>query len=151
MVSILTPSLPFVPTEAHRPAPRLKDAAIPEELYLDIYVDLINTVRKIYHECRLVHADLSEYNILYLPTKHQSKGALYIIDVSQSVEHDHPLSFDFLRKDLSNIEHFFGTRGVRGVGVRRGFEYVIAENSLGDETLRRWMDEPEPEHEEQNN
>lgn len=39
-----------------------------------------------------MHGDLSEYNILY----HNSE--VYFIDVSQSVEHDHPASFDFLRE-----------------------------------------------------
>ena len=39
-----------------------------------------------------MHGDLSEYNILY----HQHE--VYFIDVSQSVEHDHPASFDFLRE-----------------------------------------------------
>ena len=53
-----------------------------------------------------MHADLSEYNILY------HKGQLYIIDVSQSVEHDHPHAMDFLRSDCLNITDFFGKRGV---------------------------------------
>lgn len=53
-----------------------------------------------------MHADLSEYNILY------HKGILYIIDVSQSVEHDHPHALDFLRSDCLNITDFFAKRGV---------------------------------------
>jgi RIO kinase 1 len=74
-----------------------------------------------FHHCKLVHADLSEYNILY----HESQ--LYIIDVGQSVEHDHPSAFDFLRSDLKNVEEFFARRGVQCVGVRRAFEFVIGE------------------------
>ena len=31
------------------------------------------------------------------------KGTAYIIDVSQSVEHDHPHALDFLRKDCTNV------------------------------------------------
>jgi RIO kinase 1 len=71
-----------------------------------------------YHQCKLVHADLSEYNILY----HESH--LYIIDVSQSVEHDHPSAFDFLRNDIKNVEDFFGRLGVTCLGLRRCFEFV---------------------------
>lgn len=41
-------------------------------------------MRTLYQECKLIHADLSEYNLLYYEDK------VYMIDVSQSVEHDHP-------------------------------------------------------------
>ena len=75
----------------------MKDANIPSEKQKDLYVQLVKDMRKMYHECHLVHADLSEYNILY------HKGTLHIIDVSQSVEHDHPHALDFLRKDCTNV------------------------------------------------
>lgn len=96
-----------------------------------------------FHQCKLVHADLSEYNILY----HDSH--LYIIDVSQSVEHDHPSAFDFLRKDIKNVEEFFGRLGVKCLGLRRCFEFVtkdkISETGpMGEEedaevVISRWM------------
>ena len=46
--------------------------------------------------CKLVHGGLSEYNLLC----HWNE--LYLIDVSQSVETDHPSALNFLRKDGSN-------------------------------------------------
>lgn len=96
-----------------------------------------------FHTCKLVHADLSEYNILY----HEEK--LYIIDVSQSVEHDHPNAFNFLRTDLKNIEDFFGKNGISVIGLRRSFEFVTKSDPELDhhstETLERWMNEPEPD------
>eukprot|EP01051_Picozoa_sp_SAG22_P001665 SAG22_NODE_68_length_22846_cov_32.458258_8_plen_88_part_00 len=58
-----------------------------------------------YHEAKLVHGDLSEYNILW------HRKQLWFIDVSQSVEHDHPSAFDFLRKDCENITAFFRAKG----------------------------------------
>jgi len=58
-------------------------------------------MRVLYQECRLIHADLSEYNLLY----HNEK--LYIIDVSQSIEHDHPQALDFLRRDIYNVNFLF--------------------------------------------
>jgi RIO kinase 1 len=79
-------------------------------------------IRKLFHQCKLVHADLSEYNILY----HNSH--LYIIDVSQSVEHGHPSAFDFLRNDIKNVEDFFSKMGVRCLGLRRSFEFIVKEN-----------------------
>ncbi|PIL22514.1 hypothetical protein GSI_15203 [Ganoderma sinense ZZ0214-1] len=157
-------------------SPRLKDADIPEAVFPDLYVELMLMTRKIFTECKLVHADLSEYNILYHiddtppgqcsdtpgeadepATEEQPpsspRGHLHIIDVSQSVEQDHPHAFDFLRSDLHNIEDFFSKRGVRTVGLRRAFEFVTRERLDPDDTdkdeekeatvLREWMDTPE--------
>lgn len=60
--------------------------------------------------------------------KNETHGHLYIIDVSQSVEHDHPHAFDFLRSDLRNVEDFFSKRGVRCLGLRRAFEFVTTQS-----------------------
>ncbi|KAG8936293.1 protein kinase rio1 [Tulasnella sp. 418] len=103
-------------------SPRLKDAEIPASAALDLYMELIISMRRMYHSCKLVHADLSEYNILY------HKSHLYFIDVSQSVEHDHPHAFDFLRKDISNVDEFWGRRGVATLGLRRSFDFVVQDN-----------------------
>ncbi|KAJ4001082.1 RIO domain-containing protein [Lentinula boryana] len=65
-------------------SPRLKDAQLSAAESVELYVELILAVRKMFHQCKLAHADLSEYNILF------HEGHLWIIDVSQSVEHDHP-------------------------------------------------------------
>lgn len=99
-----------------------------------MYEELVLNVRKLFHQCKLVHADLSEYNILY------HEGHLYIIDVSQSVEHDHPSAFDFLRSDIKNVEDFFGKMGVRCLGIRRCFEFVISER-LGSGSGQQQQDE----------
>ncbi|KAF9781875.1 RIO1-domain-containing protein [Thelephora terrestris] len=125
-------------------SPRLKDAEpqIPSSSYSDLYEELTLTVRKMYQECKLVHADLSEYNILY----HDSH--LHIIDVSQSVEHDHPHAFDFLRNDVKNTEEYFSRRGVTTLGLRRCFEFVTRETFDADgeaglsdsEVLKLWLE-----------
>ncbi len=73
-----------------------------------------------YQVCRLVHADLSEYNILY------NDRRLYIIDVSQSVEHDHPRSLEFLRMDIKNVGDFFARKGVDTLRERTVFNFVTA-------------------------
>lgn len=105
-------------TYYYRASPRLKDAKIPASEYPSLYEELVLSMRRMYHRCKLVHADLSEYNILY------HDGHLYVIDVSQSVEHDHSHAFDFLRSDIKNIEEFFGRYGVNCLGVRRCFEFI---------------------------
>ncbi|CAK5284102.1 unnamed protein product [Mycena citricolor] len=102
-------------------SPRLKDAEFLENDGPRLYEELLLGIRTMYQQCRLVHADLSEYNILV------HEGHLWIIDVSQSVEHDHPSAFDFLRSDLKNAEEFFGRRGVKCLGIRQAFEFVTRE------------------------
>ena len=66
-----------------------------------------------------MHGDLSEFNLLY------HEGKTYVIDVSQSVEHDHPRALDFLRKDLQNLTEFFRRKGVNVLSVRGLFDFVV--------------------------
>lgn len=47
------------------PAPRLKDVELTKKSYHRIYHRLIRLLRDMYQKCRLVHGDLSEYNLLY--------------------------------------------------------------------------------------
>ena len=63
-----------------------------------------------------------------------SKGVLYIIDVSQSVEHDHPFALDFLRFDCRNINLFFSKQKVKVPSVRELFEFIV-ETNITDENL----------------
>ncbi|OMH83703.1 Serine/threonine-protein kinase rio1 [Zancudomyces culisetae] len=98
--------------------PRLKDAVLKESRYPDLYFQTVSIMRVMYQVCRLVHADLSEYNILYNNKK------LYIIDVSQSVEHDHPYALDFLRSDCANINDFFKKHSVHVLSLRQLFEFI---------------------------
>jgi RIO kinase 1 len=118
-------------------SPRLKDAKIPDGRLPKLYAELLVTVRRMFQDCRLVHADLSEYNILYVwrarlaLTCSYHASHLYIIDVSQSVEHDHPRAFDFLRSDLHNVEEFFGKHSVPTLGIRRVWDFVTSETVAG--------------------
>ena len=111
------------------PAPRLKDAALSESKARELYRSVLVSVRKMYHQCKLVHGDLSEYNMLY----HQ--GDAFIIDVSQSVEHDHPHALEFLRKDLHNITEFFRKLGVAVLGLRELFDWVVDTRENWEERL----------------
>lgn len=52
-----------------------------------------------YNEAHLIHADLSEYNILW------HKNTCYFIDVSQAVEHEHENAYQFLYDDCKHITH----------------------------------------------
>jgi RIO kinase 1 len=112
------------------PAPRLKDVSIaddePETRWRSLYLELLGYMRVMYQVCRLVHADLSEYNILY------HKKRLYIIDVSQSVEHDHPRSLEFLRMDIKNVSDFFRRKGVDTLSERTVFHFIMSPEGSTD-------------------
>ncbi|KAK3947386.1 putative extragenic suppressor of the bimD6 mutation [Pseudoneurospora amorphoporcata] len=111
--------------------PRLRDAPISgddaDDQWRDLYIQLLGLMRKLYQVCRLVHADLSEYNILYNNKK------LYIIDVSQSVEHDHPHSLEFLRMDIKNVGDFFRRKGVDTLPDRTIFDFIVNPNGPAEE------------------
>ena len=72
-------------------APRLKDAGLAGGRLATAYGEVVRLMRQMFTRCRLVHADLSEYNMLYW------QGHVVLIDVSQSVETDHPRALEFLR------------------------------------------------------
>ncbi|CEM25434.1 unnamed protein product [Vitrella brassicaformis CCMP3155] len=84
-------------------APRLKDAIadMTHDETWRAYVEVVATMRTLYQTGRLVHGDLSDYNLLW------HDGHVTVIDVSQSVEHDHPHSLDFLKRDCVNVTAFF--------------------------------------------
>ncbi|OTB07942.1 hypothetical protein M426DRAFT_317444 [Hypoxylon sp. CI-4A] len=111
--------------------PRLRDAAIggddAEQLWRELYIQLLGIMRRLYQVCKLVHADLSEYNILYNDRK------LYVIDVSQSVEHDHPRSLEFLRMDIKNTGDFFRRQGVDTLSDRTVFDFITKSEGAVEE------------------
>ena len=102
--------------------PRLRDATLEgddvDAQWQKLYVQLLGIMRRMYQVCRLVHADLSEYNILY------NQAQLYIIDVSQSVEPDHPRSLEFLRMDIKNVGDFFRRKNVDTLSDRAMFNFI---------------------------
>lgn len=108
----------FIGTDG-RAAPKLHDVCISESKARQLYLQLVLVMRTMYQECRLVHADLSEYNVLY------SSGEAYIIDVSQAVEHDHRNAILFLRNDCTNITNYFRRHGVATMTISELFSFVV--------------------------
>ena len=101
------------------PSPRIRDAGLSEKRLREAYVQTILIMRHMYQRCKLVHGDLSEYNLLW------HNNEVYVIDVSQSVETDHPSALDFLRKDASNVNDFYRKAGNLNVmTTRQLFEFV---------------------------
>jgi len=80
-------------------APLLKESIIEDPQ--KVFKLLLTYLRRLYSKARLVHADLSEYNIMMWKRKP------VVFDVAQSVLTNHPLADKFLRRDLQNIHRYF--------------------------------------------
>lgn len=55
---------PLSPCGPCRPAPLLKNVALSESRARELYLQVIEYMRTMYQAARLVHADLSEFNML---------------------------------------------------------------------------------------
>ncbi|XP_046863792.1 serine/threonine-protein kinase RIO3-like isoform X2 [Xenia sp. Carnegie-2017] len=99
------------------PAPKLKDVVLTSSQATQAYEQCKEMMCTMYEKCNLIHADLSEYNMLW----HENN--LYFIDVSQSVEPRHPHALEFLYRDCRNVTSFFEKFGV---------EVLSAENLFND-------------------
>ncbi|PWR71076.1 serine protein kinase RIO [Methanospirillum stamsii] len=69
-----------------------------------VYDELIEVVKNLWKTAKLVHGDLSEYNILY------GEGHPYLIDMGQAVTLDHLNAPGFLKRDLEQLNRFFSER-----------------------------------------
>jgi len=83
------------------PYPQLRNAELADPA--GTYDRIIGIIDTLYNKAELVHADLSEFNILYA-------GQPYLIDMGQSVTRDHPRALPFLMRDIRNINRFFKGR-----------------------------------------
>ena len=86
------------------PAPRLVDIKVrnPKEIYKQI----ISEMEKL-ADIKLIHSDLSPYNILVQNEK------IYLIDFSQAITSSHPLALDFLERDCKNVNKYFERLGIK--------------------------------------
>ncbi|MFX1511260.1 MAG: serine protein kinase RIO [Promethearchaeota archaeon] len=99
-------------------APQIRQIEL--ENYQEICEDIVHQIRLMYQKANLVHADLSEYNILYLEQP-------WIIDCSQSVLKSHPMANQLLYRDLENILSFFEVKGVDIPDISQLYEELTGE------------------------
>jgi len=84
-------------------APTLKEIEVTKSDYLKI----LTLIRKLYVKGKLVHSDLSEYNIF------KWKGEIILFDMGSAVNIKHPNSTTYLQRDINNINQFFEKRGIK--------------------------------------
>ena len=101
------------------PFPKLKDVVIenPETALKKT----LNEIEKLWREEKLVHGDLSEYNILV-----NDNGELIWIDFSQGVHKTHPEAVNLLKRDVENVVDFFNDQGA-DQDPKKALEAIISE------------------------
>ena len=100
------------------PAPILKDIKSPKEP-INLMNEILVFIKDLYQKAKLVHGDLSEFNILYHNQKH------IIIDISQAVSVHHPKSEVYLVRDIKNIFKYFEKLGIETPDPKEFYYEVI--------------------------
>jgi len=95
----------FIGDSEGNAAPVLK-TIVSELDWQDVYEQVIENAAKLFYKAKLVHSDLSEYNLLY------NEGKIVLIDIGQAVGLQHPKAREFLERDLKNISKFFSKKGI---------------------------------------
>ncbi len=98
------------------PAPLLKDTSL--ENPKRVYQQLLTYVTRLYQKGRLVHADLSEYNVML------RRNQAVLFDVSQAVPIEHPMADQFLQRDLENLYRYFRKLNVDVLPIEETFGRV---------------------------
>jgi RIO kinase 2 len=86
--------------------------------------EVLRNVKRAYLKARIIHADLSEYNIILNTNKR-----ILIIDWPQYVTSDHPNAEDLLKRDIKNVLQYFKRKYKLDAGLRKSVEYVTGQTS----------------------
>ncbi|MDG6928781.1 MAG: serine protein kinase RIO [Nitrososphaerota archaeon] len=89
------------------PAPTLAEAPA---VTAGDYASVVRSIVRLFREARLVHGDLSEFNVFKLGSK------TMLFDFASAVDRSHPMARDFLLRDIRTVGRFFEKRGVRTLG-----------------------------------
>ncbi len=84
------------------PAPTLNHCKVSKEHYIQV----MDSIKRLYIDAELIHADLSEYNIFL------HNDNIVIFDFGSAVDIRHPNAYLFLERDIVNVNRFFSKQGV---------------------------------------
>jgi len=85
--------------------------------------EILRNMRKAYLKARVIHGDLSEYNIILQLDMH-----VLIIDWPQCVSVDHLNALEILQRDIQNVLTFFNRRFNVEVEFQLAYDYVTGKN-----------------------
>ncbi|MCJ7423681.1 AarF/UbiB family protein [Candidatus Bathyarchaeota archaeon] len=87
--------------------------------------EILLNVRRAYLKAGVVHADLSEYNVILKPDKH-----ILIIDWPQYVKKEHQNAELFLTRDVKNVVRYFSRKHMLNIKADEALEYVIGKRRI---------------------
>jgi RIO kinase 2 len=81
--------------------------------------EILTNVQRAYVKAGIIHADLSEFNIIIQPDWH-----ILIIDWPQYVRKEHPNAEELLERDIRNVIHFFERKFKGTLSTKDAVDYV---------------------------
>ena len=96
-----------------------KEISKPEKVLKEV----LRNVKKAYLKAGVIHADLSEYNIILKPNMH-----ILIIDWPQYVRANHPNAQQLLMRDVRNVLKYFSRKYRLKVKIREVYAYVTGKD-----------------------
>jgi serine/threonine-protein kinase RIO1 len=89
-------------------SPQLREVdELPAGQWENYYEQTLLILKELYRKCKLVHGDLSEYNLLL-----QNKEHVYALDFGQAMDTSHPEHRTYLMRDINTVNSFFKKKGV---------------------------------------
>ena len=88
-----------------------------------ILQEILWNIRKTYLKANIIHADLSEYNIILKPNMH-----ILIIDWPQYVTKNHPNAQHLLTRDVRNILQFFTRKHQLKTELEESLAYITGDS-----------------------
>jgi RIO kinase 1 len=97
------------------PAPTFAETEVDEADYDWTF----KTIGVLWNDARLVHADLSEFNVF------KTSEEKVLFDMGSAVLSSHPHAGDFLRRDVANMVRFFRKRGISKQDADSWMEKIV--------------------------
>jgi RIO kinase 2 len=98
---------------------KYKDIGKPPKVLKEILLNL----RRAYVKAHLIHADISEYNLILQPDGH-----ILIIDWPQAVETNHANAAELLERDIKNVLTYFSRKFNVELAAEAACKYVTGES-----------------------
>jgi len=87
--------------------PLLHEVEGDREDFAELYEKTINVIAELYQKAKMVHGDLSQFNIMIT-----DGFEVYLIDLAQAVSKNHPMAERLLIHGVETLARFFTKRGV---------------------------------------